>query len=325
MGLKAVVFSIALILLISLIIPFFADISRDSTVQRVQLEAVEIKAERVNDSHVDITFLISIYRTKVLTNASLTVSVYDRETKLLLQRHVLQIPERGAEGTAELNTTLPFDKSRDYNIAFKLEKDRRFIDYREMSLRGLDTLHPPEKELKMSLKDVDFQILNVTEGRVVVKARFYVETLEDYDDTVFHIKAVQFESGVLADEKWLNVAVKSGKTLLAEVNLTLPENYNYLVKIEVWRNQSLLKTWSKGLNLSPTKQVPETVSEEKVRFEATEFIKRPPEPLVGATRESLTSGVESKSVATPGFNVIIFLTAVGGAAIWKRKHRKNTP
>lgn len=68
---------------------------------------------------------------------------------------------------------------------------------------------------------------------------------------------------------------RKGKTLLVESNLTVPKDYNYLVKLEIWRNDALIKSWSRGLNLAPTKKVPENVTEEKVKFEVSQFVKTP--------------------------------------------------
>jgi hypothetical protein len=192
-----------------------------------------------------------------------------------------------------------------------------------MSLRGLDTLLPKEKELKMTLKDVDFQILNVFDNVTTIRARFYVEAMEDYDDAVFHIKAIQFESNVLADERWMEVSVEKGKTLLVESNLTVPKDYNYLVKLEVWRNDALLKTWGKGLNLAPTKRVPENVTEERVKFEVSQFVKTPmpmytptPLPVPTPTPTPEYAKVQPKA---PGFEILLAMLAIGGAILWRRR------
>jgi len=322
---KVVAACIVLIFIIALLIPQFVDISAEQIKKEegyVHLENIEIKAEKVNESHASIKFIISIYRSEILSNATLTISIYDRITDLLVNKIKIGIPEKGDEGVAELNTTISFEKNKDYNINFRLEKDKRVVDSRGMSLRGLDTLIPKEKELKMTLKDVDFEIASVRNNTATIKARFYIETMEDYSDVTFHIKAIQYESNVLADDDWLDVNVKKGKTLLVESNLTVPKDYNYLVKIEVWRNGSLLKTWSKALNLAPTKKVPENVTEEEVKFKVSEFVKDrfiTPTPLPMPTPTPPMVGDIVPEKATPGFEVVLALIATGGVLLWKRR------
>jgi len=321
---RVVAISIILLFAIAVLLPFFVKIPAEevSREEFVRLEDIEIKAERINESHADIKLLISIYRSKTVTNASLIVSVYDMETNLLLKRVELPIPEKGEKGLEELNTTISFEKDKRYNIGFRLEKDKRIVDTRWMGLKGLDTLLPKEKELKMTLKDVDFQILSVFDNLTTIRARFYVEAMENYDDAVFHIKAIQFESNVLADERWMNVDVERGKTLLVESNLTVPKDYNYLVKLEVWRSDALIKTWTKGLNLAPTKKVPENVTEEKVKFEVSQFVKTPsytpaPMPVPTPTPQSKYTG-DLKPKA-PGFEILLAILAIGGAILWRRR------
>jgi len=315
MNVRVVAISIILLSAIAVLLPFFVKVPAEEGPRRefVRLEDIEIKAEKINDSHADIKFLISIYRSKTVTNATLIVSVYDGTTNLLLKKLELQIPEKSNEGLEEINATISFEKDKTYNVGFRLEKDRKIVDTRWMSLKGLDTLLPKEKELKMTLKDVDFQTMNVIDNVTTVRARFYVEAMENYDDAVFHIKAIQFESNVLADEKWLDVSVEKGKTFLVESNLTVPKDYNYLVKLEVWRNDALLKTWSKGLNLAPTKKVPENVTEEKVRFEVSQFVKAPkpmytPTPLPVPTPTPEYARAQPKA---PGFEVLLAMLAIG--------------
>ena len=322
MNARVVAISIILLFAIAVLLPFFVKIPAEEAPERefVRIGDIEIEAVKINDSHADIKFLVSIYRSKTVTNASLIVSVYDMDTNLLLRKVELQIPEKGDEGLQELNTTISFEKDKTYNIGFRLEKDRKIADTRWMSLKGLDTLLPKEKELKMTLKDVDFQILGVSGNLTTIRARFYVEAMENYSDAVFHIKAIQYESNVLADERWMNVDVEKGKTLLVESNLTVPKDYNYLVKLEVWRNDALIKTWSRGLNLAPTKKVPENVTEEKVRFEVGQFVKKPaytPAPMPVPT--PTPQYVPERKPQTPGFEILLAMLAIGGAILWRRR------
>jgi hypothetical protein len=326
MNARVVAISIILLFAIAVLLPFFVKIPAEEGSRReyVSLEDIEIKAERINESHADIKFLISIYRSKTVTNSSLVVSIYDMATNLLLKKVELQIPEKSDEGLEELNTTISFEKDKTYNIGFRLEKDKKIVHTRWMSLKGLDTLLPKDKELKMTLKDVDFQILNVFDNVTTIRARFYVEAMEDYDDAVFHVKAIQFESNVLADEKWMEVSVEKGKTLRVESNLTVPKDYNYLVKLEVWRNDALLKTWTKGLNLAPTKKVPENVTEEKVRFEVSQFVKAPkptytPTPLPVPTPTPPSKYAGELKPKAPGFEILLAVLTIGGAVLWRKR------
>lgn len=128
---------------------------------------------------------------------------------------------------------------------------------------------------------------------------------------------MQYESGILTDEKWVEVELEKGKTNVVETNVTVINNYCYLVKLEAWRNDSIVKIWKSILNLSPTKRIPEGVKEEEVKFEVEKFVATPtplPTPLV---RES---GIVRKP--TPGFEFLALIMAGGVALCLKRLRRR---
>ncbi len=327
---KVVAAIIAIISLVGLLLPLFVEdvFKRDEVYkpEYLRMENIDVKAEKINDSHAEMKFLISLYRSESVKNASLIVSIYDRKTNILLERIRTEIPEKGEEGLFELNVSVALEKDKDYNIRFELRKDGRVLYTRGMALSGLETLVPKDKELKMTLKDVDFEVAGVDNRMAMIKARFYIETLENYDDVTFHIKAIQHESNVLANESWIEMQkIEKGKTLLVETVFGVPKDYNYLVKLEVWRNGAMLKTWSKGLNLAPTRTVPEDVKEEKVEFEITEFVKPTPHPTPMPTpmeEHYPVPGVarEAPGEAMPGFEIITAILA-GGVILWMMRRR----
>lgn len=274
----------------------------------IYLRNIDMMVKNVNESHATLNFIVTVDRSKVVKNATLCIYVYDKITGLLLQRHKVRIPEKQTEGLNEIDVPLSFEKDRSYRLKFEILKNNKIVDTRILSLSGLDTLLPKDKRLKMTLKDVDFQVVGVKDDDVNVRVRFYVQSMEDYDDVTFHIKAIQAESNVLADESWLKMNILKGKTLIIESNLTVPKDYNYAVKLEVWRNGSLLKTWLRYLNLAPTKTVPKEAKEERVKFEVSEFV-RTPEPIP-----------YSKTKA-PGFEFVTCLMALAIALLCGRAKR----
>ncbi|RLI78609.1 hypothetical protein DRP05_06670 [Archaeoglobales archaeon] len=318
---RIVAIMVVVLFAIAITMPLFVNVSgQREKPEYVHIDNIEMGIKDVNESHANIEFLITIYRSKIVSNATLIANVYDKTTNLLLKQQKVNVPKKGKEGMDVINVTITFEKDKNYNIMFKIEKDSRFVDSRGVSLKGLDTLIPKNKEIKMSLKDVDFEILGV-DSKVTTKARFYIETMENYDDVVFHVKAIQYESNILAAEKWLSMDVEKGKTLLVESNLTIPKDYNYLIKLEVWRNGALLKSWSKGLNLAPTKRIPENVTEEKVKFEVKEFVKTMADYEKYPTQVPYPEPTPTPYYAPkkqPGFEVVIGVIALGGAAVWRK-------
>ena len=215
-----------------------------------------------------------------------------------------------------LNVTLRKDK--DYRVVFEVKKDEKPVDSRVINLRNLDTLIPRNKELRVILKDADFRVVGVDNRTVRVQVRFYLESMDDYE-ILFHVKAIQYESNVLADERWILKKVKSGATTLVYCNITVPRDYNYLIKLEAWRKGSLLKTWKSCLNLAPKKRIPKEEVEEEVKFRVEEFVKTPiplptPTPLPYRAKEG-------KIPMAPGFEALLLIIALGGVVFCLRRRR----
>ena len=266
-----------------------------------RFKEIDLKLVRVNDSHAEIQFLFELDRSEVLRNASIELKIYDVATSLLIGEKNVKLPNKGNK--VSINSS--FEKDRDYMLKIRLMKDGKVLDARSLTLRNLNTLIPEEKSVKVLLKDVDFILLGSGGDRVLIKSRFYLESMHDYNIT-FHVKVIQYESNVLAAEKWIRSKIEKGKTNLIEAEFDIPQNYNYLFKLEVWRNGSLLKSWSRPLNLAPTKKIPESVKEEKVKFEVEKFVTTPyPRP-----------NPQAKAPRMPGFEIVIAALAMGIA--WRR-------
>ncbi|ADB58132.1 DUF7490 domain-containing protein [Archaeoglobus profundus] len=283
------------------------------------IENVDVKVDKIGDDIVNLTFIVKIHRSDVLKNATLNLKVYDLKTGVLLEEKSVPVPE---EGCRFINISMPFEKDRDYRVKVVLEKDGRSSQF-TLNLRNLETLIPKDRELKVVLRDVDFKVLTTEDDRVNVLIRFYFDSFKDYD-VRFHLKAVQNESNVLADEKWIDATLRSGKTQIVETNISVVEDYNYLIKLEAWRSGYMVKVWKAVLNLAPTKKVPLSVKEEEVKFEVEKFAEKyggvkipsetpPPIPLGVASERGVYK--------TPGFEALILIFAGGVAICLKRLGR----
>jgi len=292
---KLVLATLVAIGVIAATIPLFFDVSAQLP-GSMWIESVDMRLAGVNDSHAVLSFSIKLSRN---TNAEILTKTYDSTTNLLIGETLIVV--EGREG----NVTLCLEKDKDYNVLFQLRSKGEIVDRKGFSVRGLSTLIPTEKEIKVELRDVDFQILGVSDTSVIVKVVMYLQSLANYSDIVFHIKAVQFESNVLADEGWISKALEAGKTEIVEHNLSVPKGHNYLIKIEAWRSETLLKAWNKPLNLAPTKVIAESQKEEKVKFQVTDFLRETPAPTLAYSKSTI-----------PGFEVLFALVAIGGVSLW---------
>ncbi len=265
---------------------------------------VNLKLDSVNDTHASIQFLFDIKKSGA-DILKIDADIYDTATGLLLSEYKYTVKNRN--NTFRYAVTIPFEKTRDYSIVFTLMEGERVFDKYRTTLRNLETLVSDEQELKATLRGADFLLLSSTNESVRFKARFYVESLKNYSATM-RMKVVQTESNVLVAENWFNFTLVKGKTSIVESDFTVPRNYNYIVKLEVWRNGKLLKTWSDQIKLAPTKIIPSGAKEEKMNFEVDKFVKE------------VEPEYTYKSGGIPGFEVLAAVVALIAVTIWRSKN-----
>ena len=196
---KFVLAGIVVLIAVAMALPFVTNVYGKKSEEHVFLRDIDVKVNWVNDSHANPEFIVTVHRSEIVTNATLVISVYDRNLDILLDRYYIEIPKKSAKGIDEVKANVPLEKDKTYRITFKIEKNNEIVDGRAITLSGLDTLLPKDKMLKMTLKDVDFYVIGINDGKVNVRARFYIQSMDDYSDVLFHIKAIQAESNVLAD------------------------------------------------------------------------------------------------------------------------------
>lgn len=201
--------------------------------------------------------------------------------------------------------TIPFEKTRDYRIELMLMHEDKVLSLRHLQLKNLRSLVAENMQLEASMQGADFLLTGVKDGNVEFKARFYVESVDDYN-VVTRIKVVQAESNALVDEEWMNTTLEKGKTNIIEADFVLPDEYNYM-KLEIWREGELVKNWKDVIKLAPTKIVPKDVEEEEVEFDVEKYI-----------TEEIPDYAE-RGAGMPGFEVALALIAIAGIAAWRRK------
>ncbi|MBO8180722.1 MAG: hypothetical protein H0Z19_09665 [Archaeoglobus sp.] len=264
---------------------------------------IDMKLEAVNESHVVITFISEIKKEN-LDEFTVRAKIYDYQTGLLLDdvKKNFQSPESKYEALL----TIPFEKTKDYGIELILMHEDKVLSLRHLQLKNLRSLVAENMQLEASMRGADFLLTGVKDGNVEFKARFYVESVKDYN-VVTRIKVVQAESNVLVDEEWMNTTLRKGKTNIIEADFVVPDEYNYIVKLEIWREGKLVKSWKDVIKLAPTKIVPKDVEEEEVEFEVEKFV-----------REEVPDYAE-RGAGMPGFEVALALIAIAGVAAWRRK------
>ncbi|MCZ7391867.1 MAG: PGF-CTERM sorting domain-containing protein, partial [Candidatus Methanoperedens sp.] len=149
-------------------------------------------------------------------------------------------------------------------------------DSGSVSIRGLNALTPESKRSGVVLSNIDFTVSNVSAGRVSIKSDIYLENKgQDASENLkMIVKAREAASNLLADKTGTDTGViASEATAVKSVQLVVPDGYNYMVVVELWRGDTMINSWEKPVLLAPTKTVPKESTEKNVNIEVSKFVR----------------------------------------------------
>jgi hypothetical protein len=166
---------------------------------------------------------------------------------------------------------------------------------------------------------MDFLVRNASNKKVVIENDIYFtnEGADNSSEFDVLVKAKEMDAQLIADKKWLKLgSINPEKTIIRSVNLTVPDQYNYVVEVLVWSNDTVVKRAEGTVQLSPQVKLAEGERIESRSIDSGEFkttMKSTEAPAPAA--ESIAS--ERKQ---PGFTILLGLTALAMVG-WLRRRK----
>ncbi|MCX9010242.1 MAG: hypothetical protein OIN66_03870 [Candidatus Methanoperedens sp.] len=273
------------------------------------IREVDVKPAEVTSATVEVNVTAYINHAGGETkNATMLLRAISSDTGLLAAQESAPIPGTDSEKTLAVSQHLKVERNGGYELKLLLFDNGSIRDSGSVNIRGLNAITPQSKRSGINLNNIDFTVSGVSAGRVTIKPDVYLENRgpEASENLKLIVKARQADSNLLADRASSETGViASEKTAVRSVNLEVPDGYNYMVVVELWKEDVLINTWEKPVLLAPTKTVPKESAEKKVNIEVSKFV-REGEQRGGvtppyATQESSYAGGTPKE---PGFEVL---------------------
>ena len=86
------------------------------------------------------------------------------------------------------------------------------------------------------------------------------------------VKVREMDAGLLADKVWTQTGeIKPETTVIRSVNLTMPDQYNYIVEVLIWNNDTIVKRGEGYIQLSPKVKVKDRNTTETRKIQTSEF------------------------------------------------------
>lgn len=301
-------------------------INKDAFVQEPEPSAylsirdVDIKPMEVTSANVEVNVTVYMNHEGGKTrNATMLIRAISSDTKLLAAQAFTPIPETVSYKTIIVSQNLKVERNGGYELNILLFDNGTILDSGSVNIAGLSALTPQSKRSGMVLNNIDFMVSGVTAGRVTISPDIYLENrgAQASENLNLVVKARQADSNLLADKTTSETGViASESTAVKSVKLDVPDEYNYMVVVELWKGDVLINTWEKPVLLAPTKTVPKGSEEKKVNIEVSKFV-REGVPMAGATPAPFATPYAQPK--TPGFEAFAAITALIMVLVLRRR------
>ncbi len=208
-------------------------------------------------------------------NSTVMLKVFNERTGLLELKQEEDIGPIKEYQTKMVNQKIRLPKSGSYRIIAAIINDGEIGYDRWITLSGLENLPTDTQETGMQIEGIDFIAREASSKGVVIENDIYlknegVETTEDYRILV---KAREMDARLIADKKWISSGeIEPEDTIIRSVNLTVPDNYNYIVEVSIWDGNTIVNTGEDYVQLNPEKIIERDQQVQNKDIDTTDFV-----------------------------------------------------
>ena len=208
-------------------------------------------------------------------NSTVMLKVFNERTGLLELKQEEDIGPIKEDETKIVNQKIRLPKSGSYRISAAIINDGEIGYDRLITLSGLENLPTDTQETGMQIEGIDFIAREASSKGVVIENDIYlknegVETTEDYRILV---KAREIDARLIADKKWISSGeIEPEDTIIRTVNLTVPDNYNYIVEVSIWDGNTIVNTGEDYVQLNPEKIIERDQQVQNKDIDTTDFV-----------------------------------------------------
>jgi hypothetical protein len=274
------------------------------------IREVDVKPVEVTSSLIEVNITAYIYHSEgEAKNATMLIRAINSNTGLHETEVSTQIPESDWDKTVTASAKLKVERNGNYDFKILLYDNGSIRDSGSVGIKGLSALTPAAKRSGVVVNNIDFIVTGASAGRTSIRSDVYLENRDPSPSENMNmiVKARQAESNLLADKKASETGVIAGEaTAVKSVQLDMPDGYNYMMVVEIWKGDVLVNTWEKALMLAPTKTVPKESVEKKMNIEVSKFMREGGVPPSSAA----AMATEYATMKEPGFEAIVAIAAL---------------
>lgn len=306
----------AVLLICLAVLAFSAGCLKESSVAVTDLT---VGADKVTGAEVALNVTTEIQNVRGFSTGISRVQLraYDTASGLVAAEQATDAGFLGIGGTGTVTQVITLPRTGSYRLVSTVFENGQRKGQGEKTVYSLERLVPDVQEIGLSITDIDFLVKKVAGDRATIQTDIYFTNDNRDPSGAFdvEVKAKEEDARLLADKQRAHIeSIQPDATRISSVTLSVPDQYNYLVEIIVWKNETIVKRGEGVVRLRPGTIMKDDTQLVTKKIETSKFV----------SEEGYRAGSYAIPVTkSPGFDALLALAAIGGLAVlvcFRRRH-----
>jgi hypothetical protein len=291
---------------------------------RYSVQDMNIKADQVTASYATLNVTSTIYNFNGMPSGPMDVrlQVFSTDSRLLVTETVTSVPAPGWGAVREVSQAVTLPREGSYRLVVAVNPDSTYRGQSEIVVNNLGRLVPDIQKSDLVIDGIDFIVKETGAGTATIQADVYVANggRTGSGPVIVEVKAKELNAGLTADKQQATLEnVDPEKIRLVSVPVRVPDQYNYLIEVLIWRDGAVIRRGEGVVRLRPetvigtdTKIITNKVETEKFAVGVDQMAASP------------YQGGAPLPTRSPGFGPVAALcsiAALGGLAIIRIRRR----
>nr|WP_320162274.1 hypothetical protein [uncultured Methanoregula sp.] len=233
---------------------------------------------------------------------------YDTASGLVVGEQTNDAGFLGIRGSGSVSQTLVLPRKGSYRLVSTVLENGQRKGQGEITVYNLERLTPDNQQTGLSISDIDFLVKKVAGDKVDIQTDVYFTNDNRAASGPFEIevKAKEEDARLLADKQRAQVeSILPDATRVTSVTLSVPDQYNYVVEVLVWKNDTIVKRGEGNVRLRPGMQVDKNTQFVTKQIETSKFVQEP----------GSATAIPQPTAKSPGFAAPLVLVAFASLAL----------
>jgi hypothetical protein len=271
----------------------------------VSVTDITVGAEKVTGAEVTLNVTTEVQNSYGVSSgiSRVQLKAYDTTSGLVVAEQTSDAGFLGIRGSGYVSQSIVLPRTGSYRLVSTVFENGQRKGQGEKTVYNLERLTPDIQEIGLSITDIDFLVKKVAGDRATIQTDIYFTNDNRVPSGAFDIevKAKEEDARLLADKQRAHVeSIQPDATRVSSVALSVPDQYNYVVEVLVWKNDTIVKRGEGSVRLRPGVQVAKDTQFVTRRIETSKF--------VGESGYSYASPVPTTK--SPGFGTPLGLVAI---------------